>query len=342
MLKHIAVLLLTGACVYAVSTKDIDDVRAKDSFAAADSAVVEKFLTDSFTEMLNAENLSQVINITDGITYRLPKPEQADYKKTFVSALNTEIEKVMQRVDGWEDQRFAAGFKVVMADIAYKLSDASFLPLATELVASEQVSSRYWGLKLALESAPLAEIKAGSESGKALVEAVALQAQSETSAVVMNSMALLASQAATAESDAILASLMQSRLAQYKAKTTSYEAFDAGLLKAAAQRIKAGNNTLKEPFAQIFAFAVQRYIYSLDENNAITESAKIQLGALISETVKNVLPVLEINGESLLKAMERRNYEQATQEYKTLFDAIAQKLAISYASGEPEKLELGS
>jgi len=237
---------------------------------------------------------------------------------------------------------FAAGFKVVMADIAYKLDDAAFLTLAAELTASEQVSSRYWGLKLALEAAPLAEIKAGSEKGKALIDAVALQAESETSSIVMKNMAELASQVAEADADKILASLMKSRIAQYRTSATRFESFDTGLLKSAAERIKAGNNELKEPFTQIFAFAVQRYIYSLEDGNDIPEYAKIQLGALISETVKNVLPVLEINGESLLKAMERRNFQQATDEYKSLFDTIAEKLSISYASGEPEKLNIGS
>ncbi|MGE4285812.1 MAG: hypothetical protein AB7F23_04285 [Phycisphaerae bacterium] len=342
MLKHLAILLLTGACVYAVNTKELDDVRAKDSFATADNAVVERFLTDSFGEMLNAKNLSEVINVADIITLRLPKAEQTDYKSAFTAALKTEIEKVMARVDGWEDQRFAAGFKIVMANIAYKLDDAAFLTLAAELTASEQVSSRYWGLKLALEAAPLAEIKAGSENGKALTDAVALQAESETSSIVMMYMAELASKIADADADRILASLMKSRIAQYKSGKTSFESFDAGLLKSAAARIKAGNNELKEPFAQIFAFAAQRYIYSLEDGNDISEQAKIQLGAMISETVKNVLPVLEINGESLLKAMERRNFQQATDEYKSLFDTIAQKLAISYASGEPEKLDIGN
>ena len=311
----------------------------KEPLNAQDLKIVVDYFSAKFYEMVNSTSLSGAIDLKDALVLRKPKPNQADYSKQFIESCAREMDAVMKVVEGWPDKTFAEGFKVLMATIAEPFDSDKFFIFAGELINSPQASSRYWGLKICLTPNNIAKIKAGGNDVAALSGIISDKAATENSSFVIKSFSLFAQALNNSTSDRILLALAANRMTQYKSLQTTNEYCDAELLRALAKRIKAGNEQLKPLFAQIFAYAVQKYAVSLQEGNAIAESAKNELGALISETSNNILPVLAVDASPLLKAIERRNYDSLITEYNNLFGTsdkkgtLAEKLNFSYVGG---------
>ncbi|AQQ09045.1 hypothetical protein L21SP3_00843 [Sedimentisphaera cyanobacteriorum] len=343
MFRKLIIILLAAGCSFAVTTKQIDDIRAKSSLSEEDAQTLAAFIDQQFDEMLNADDLSGAVKAMDQLTLRKPKEDQQQYKSQFAQTLKENIASVMNVVDTWEDKTFAAGFQVMMARMASQLDSSEFFQFARSLSKSSQPSSRYWAVKICLTPNNISTIKQGGQGAEELLADLREMANQEDTALVGRILSKLCVELNNDAADQMLESLMNNRMEIYSKGEARNEYCDAELFKAAASRIQTGSDSLKEPFAQTFAYIVEKYSIALSPDNMLEAKSKAQLAALISEIEKNILPDLGINDSSITSAIGKQDYQALQESYTKVFGGadteglLPQQLGFTYPSGQAPK-----
>ncbi|OXU14295.1 hypothetical protein [Sedimentisphaera salicampi] len=347
MFRKLIILLLAAGCSFAVTTKQIDDIRAASSLSDEDAQTLAAFIDQQFDEMLNADDLSGAVKAMDQLILRKPKEGQEQYKSQFVQTLKENIASVMNVVDTWEDKTFAAGFQVMMARMASQLDSSEFFQFARSLSESSQPSSRYWAVKICLTPNNLSTIKQGGAGSEELLAALKDMSAQEDTALVGRNVSKLCSELNNDDADDMLESLMNRRMEVYSKGEAKNEYCDAELFKAAASRIEAGNDSLKAPFTQTFAYIVEKYSIALSPENTLDKKSKAQLGALISEIEKNILPGLGVSDSSITSAIQKQDYQALQESYNKVFGGedseglLPEQLGFTYQAGQtPQSLSI--
>lgn len=322
--KTISLMLIIAAVNIstAASTAQIDEVRKKDSLTSDDLAIVDSFITDSFTEMLESPTVADSVKRREDILVRRPKEDNLQYRQQFLESIDKNVRSAMQAMQTWTEPVFIEATKLNLAVIIGSLDDISLSDIAIEMADQDNPALKYWALKAITTDKVTEVIKANTTSQQAAsILQTVNNAATENTPAILRMLAEFASRLGGSEAVEILSKIAQTRIEAYKNHAASMESTDGVILEAIASVISSNNNansSLAAPFAQLLAFPMEKCLIFLAPEGNTSSPSWQQLLTLTAMAEKDILPKFEIS-TNLLRAVERRSLKDFTDEYNRLF-----------------------
>jgi hypothetical protein len=134
----------------------------------------------------------------------------------------------------------------------------------------------------------------------------------------------------TAGAETLLIRAADERIKRYAAWNTGYELADTAVLKLLSNRLTTGtpNPEVARRFAQLYSFAIQRYIKG-QQRNALTGASRGYLASVIAEVEDKCLSkLLGVPQRTLTTALQGENLENLQAEHDKVLGGTGQAGAL--------------
>jgi hypothetical protein len=290
-LVALLVLIMSGT-LFAISTTQIDTVRNKEAIAETDSAIIEEFLNEAFSELLAKTDFSDVAALRNVIISKstsITTSGKILYDQKYLMTFQNELADAFKEANGMKDGKIKNLLTVNLLMLAYDIGNFDAAKAALPYMQNSNVMIRYWAAKNFANPAVVSQLNQGQETDRKDTAGKILKAaQAEQSGDILVSYAQFAAGIKDAAGNNILTAIAQKRIDQYLAWAVTEEMSDDGILKALTDRIKTDADSTKEMakhFATLYSLVVQRYIQG---QQTISDTSKSYLASVIVQGDKYV------------------------------------------------------
>jgi hypothetical protein len=336
----------------AVDTREIEIVRNKPVLNSKDLQIIDDFLAQAVDELVKTIDFTSIARTRTVILSN--QSTQAQYAKQFSASAYKYISLGFQQAQQLPQER---QFKVILNLLILLdgLSDPHLADLAIAWLKDNNKAIRYWAVRCvtnpdlikklnpAKGTNPTAPVIRQEDPGAlGLTRRIAEELKQLVDSSEPTVLALIAEFASVVdipEGEDLLGQIADERIKQYADWTVQYELFDSNLLRLLSNKI-ASTSSSKKPelarrFAQLYSYAIQRYIkgQNLSNNN------KQYLASVLVETEDKCIGKILGKAQSTIKrAVEQNNISALQQEYDRLFGDMSKageltlKLNIDYGT----------
>ncbi|HIJ67483.1 MAG TPA: hypothetical protein HPP51_04280 [Planctomycetes bacterium] len=301
----------------AVSTREIDAVRQKallnkEVLESADLAVIDAFWEEALTEMLYEVNLSNIVSVRSQIFARRGNPEPSQYSEAFIDSGKKHLTAAFDELQKWQSDERKVLVEQNLIILAAQLESSKLLELGMRLIGHENSTVRYWAVKAVTNQSVVRQLNSDTsllkEPAARIIEQLEVAVEKETNPEILSLIATFAGRVNGAEAKELLTKIVDLRTIAYENWTVKYELMDAKLLvllgnEILSQSSKQAKSELGRKFAQLYSYAMQRYILG---ENILSEVCQQQLASVLIEVEQSVLDrLLGRPQSSIRKAVER-------------------------------------
>ncbi len=279
-----------------VDSSRIDEVIKKSVLTPQDLEVIDAFAADAIGRLVRTVDFTEVARTRASIVGH--QSAQAQYAQRFSDACLREIAKGFDYAthEISDPQRRFRVFANLLI-LVNELNDPRLIDLGIRMISHEASMVRYWAVRVAT-SASLWEKLSQDQVAAATMSRKVLdacnQAAPTSSPEVLNLMVQFAGRFDTPVTVELLGRIADIRIRSYAEWNVKYELVDTNILKLLGAKIVAGsasNEQLARQFAQLYSYAIQRYIRGM-QNNAVRGLSRNYLAAVLIETEEQSLSKL--------------------------------------------------
>ncbi|MGE5296512.1 MAG: hypothetical protein ACM3VT_16965, partial [Solirubrobacterales bacterium] len=233
-----------------------------------------------------------------------------------------------------------------------EMNDPRLTDLCVPMISHEAAAVRYWAVRAATNPAAwekLSQDQAAATAMSSKILAACSQAVDTSSAEVLNLMAQFAGRYDTAPAVELLGRIAEIRIKSYADWDVKYELVDTTILKLLSNKIAAAgasNGQLARQFAQLYSYAIQRYIRGT-QDNALRGMSRNYLAAVLIDTEEQCLSKLLGGTQTgIRRALEANDLKALQAEHDRLLGAASQqgtvpaKFSFNYGNNRTAPLEL--
>ncbi|MCE5341604.1 MAG: hypothetical protein LLF92_10855 [Planctomycetaceae bacterium] len=293
--KNILSLLLAlviSSPLLAISTTQIDAIRNKEAIADTDSAIIEEFLGEAFSELMAKTEFSDVAALRNVIISKsssITTSGKILYDPKYLSAFENELTNAFKEAKAMKDGKVKNLITANLLMLAYDIGHVDAAKTALPYLQESNIMIRYWAAQNFANPAIISQLNQGNATDRPELAAKILKAaKAEQSGNILVSYAQFAAGLKDPTGNEILTAIAQKRIEQYLAWTVTDEMSDDGILKALTDRIKTDTDSTKEMaknFATLYSLVVQRYIQG---QQTISDTSKSYLASVIVQGDKYV------------------------------------------------------
>lgn len=307
---------------FAVSTAKIDAVRNKEAIAESDTAIIEEFLKDAFTEMLDRSSLSDTGSLRITIISKSASANpsgQILYGPKYVAAAKDQLTDAFNKVSGMKDENRRTILTANLIMIINDLANYETSKLALGYLDNRNTMIRYWAANSATNPNLIKQLNESSEDVRNnFAQKILNTAKAEQSPDILMILAKSAELKSPAVNE-IMTTLAQKRIDLYNSWNVSNEITDEAVLKGLADRSKAepeSAKTMGKYFASLYSLMIQRYALGQETLN---DASKTNLVSAIVQSEKNIsVYVAEWSG-NFKRAIEKSGASGLLIEHDALF-----------------------
>jgi hypothetical protein len=316
-----------------VDARRIEEVFKKDVLTPEDFQVIDAFMRDAVAHLVRTLDFTEVAkNRAVIVTKQRP---QAQYAQRFSEAAAKEI---------------AAGFEYAATEITdpsrqvrvftnlliliNELNDPRLIDLAVRMIPQENSAVRYWAVQAATNPSVWQKLNqdqanAGQMARRIIDACNSVVATSCPETLLL--MAQFAGRSGTAPADELLSRVAEARIKDYAATDVQYELVDTAILKLLSDKIMAGSAAspqLARHFAQLYSFAMQRYIRGV-RANTLKEASRNYLASVLVGTEEQCLSkLLGAPQSTIRRAVEAGDMDGLQAEHDRLLGGANQAGAL--------------
>jgi len=326
-----------------VDARRIEEVFKKQVLTPEDLAVIDAFMSDSVARLVRTIDFTEVAKFRAVIVSR--QGTQAQYAQRFSEAAAREI------AAGFEYARTGITdpgrrFKVLtnLLILISELNDPRLVDLATRMIPHENSAVGYWAVRAATNRGVWDKLNQdqsnAAQTARRIIDACAPVVET-SSPEALHLMAQFAGRYGIAQADDLLIRIADVRIKNYAEWAVSYELADTAILKVLSGRIIAGgtaNPQLARQFAQLYSFAIQRYIRGV-QGNTLSNVSRNYLASVLVETEEQCLnKLLNAPQSGIRRAVEANDLSALQAEHDRLLGgqnqtgALPSKLSFGYGS----------
>jgi hypothetical protein len=345
------VLCLSVASRAQVDSSQIEVVIKKSVLTQQDFEIIDAFAADAIGRLVRTVDFTEVARARASIVGH--QAAQAQYAQRFSEACLREINKGFDYATN-EISDPARRFKVFanLLILVNELNDPKLVDLGVRMISQEASAVRYWAVRVA--TSPSLWEKLGQDQAAAAATSRKIldacnQAAATSSAEVLNLMAQFAGRYDTPQAIELLGRIADARIKSYAAWSVKYELVDTSILKLLSAKITAGgvsNAQLAKQFAQLYSYAIQRYIRGT-QNNALSGLSRNYLAAVLLETEEQCLgKLLGGTQTGVRRALEAGDLKALQTEHDRLLGgaggqgALPAKFGFTYGNNSASPLVL--
>jgi hypothetical protein len=322
-------VLLMNSGTVAVSTREVDNVRKKAVLDNSDLKIIDDFLAQAIQELVQTRDFTSIAKIRTVILSR--QSTQGQYAQQFSESARRHIAAGFQQA---QELRRPERITAVMINLLILMDGLHDLGLADQAMAmlkNENMVIRYWAVHCLTNTEIIAQLNAATNSNQTSAIAAQLKGLVENSTPEI--VALIAQFAAGAdipEAEQLLIQIADLRIKQYADWTVKYELYDSAILKYLSSKIPLLSESpvgllpttidtkpeLARRFAQLYSYAIQRYIKGAA---LLNDTQKSHLASVLVETEDKCIGRLLGNPQlTIRRALERQNAQGIMDEHDRL------------------------
>ncbi|HBG28171.1 MAG: hypothetical protein A2Y10_19525 [Planctomycetes bacterium GWF2_41_51] len=307
---------------WAVSAAKIDAVRNKETIADTDSAVIEEFLSEVFTELFAKSDFSDAAALRTSIISKSTSANQSGqilYGPKYISAAEGELSKALKKVNALADGNRKTILTTNLLLIINDLANYETSKLALDYLGNPNVMIRYWAVNSVTNPNVVKQLNENSEDARNnFAQKLLKTAQAEQSSDILIILAQSADIKAPAVNE-ILTTIAQKRVDLYLSWNVSDEITDEAVLKALADRSKANTESTKtmgKYFATLYSLMIQRYVLG---EQTLNEAGKTSLISAIAQSERNMTAFVPDWNANFRRAIEKGGASALLIEHDVLF-----------------------
>jgi hypothetical protein len=316
-----------------VDARRIDEVFKKDVLTPEDFQVIDAFMTDAVARLVRTIDFTEVAK-RRAVILTKQRP-QAQYAQRFSEAAGKEIAAGFDYA-GTEITDPARRFIVFtnLLILVNELNDPRLADLAIRMIPQENPAVRYWAVQASTNPGVWQKLgqdqaSAGQIARKIIDACNPVVATSSPETLLL--MAQFAGRNSTPPADDLLGRVAEARIKSYATADVKYELVDTAILKLLSDKITAGstpNPQLARQFAQLYSFAMQRYIKGV-RANALREASRNYLASVLVTTEEQCLSkLLGAPQATIRRAVEASDMDGLQAEHDRLLGGANQAGAL--------------
>jgi flagellin-specific chaperone FliS len=323
------VLLMNSGSV-AVSTREVDNVRKKAVLDNSDLKIIDDFLAQAIQELVGTRDLTDIAKIRTVILSR-QSSTQGQYAQQFSESARRHIAAGFRNAQQLPRQERITGVMINLLILMDGLHDLGLADQAITMLKNENMVIRYWAVHCLTNTEIITQLNAATNANQASAIAAQLKDLIENSTPEI--IALIAQFAAGAdipEAEQLLIQIADLRIKQYADWTVKYELYDSAILKYLSSKIPLLSESpvgllpttidtkpeLARRFAQLYSYAIQRYIKGAA---LLNDTQKSHLASVLIETEDKCIGRLLGNPQlTIRRALERQNAQAIMAEHDRL------------------------
>ncbi len=328
-----------------VDSRRIEEVLKKSVLTPEDLEVIDAFMSDAVGRLVRTIDFTEVAK-TRAFVLNHQNP-QAQYAQRFSEAAYAEIGEGFDYARNEisdPNRRFKVFTNLLI--LASELNDPRLVDLAVRMIPHESSAVRYWAVRAATNSAVWDKLSqdqnAAARVARKIIDACN-QVVETSSSEVLNLMAQFAGGYDTAPAEELLGRVAEARIRQYADWTVKYELVDTAILKLLSDKVSSGGTAgpqLAKQFAQLYSFAIQRYIRGV-RDSAIRDLSRNYLSAVLVETEERCIGrLLGTSQAGVRRAVEAGDMNALQAEHDKLLGgpnekgALPSKFNFTYGSAD--------
>jgi len=330
-------ILVINSGSEAVNTREVDLVRNKKILDNQDLKIIDDFLAEAIQELVGTRDFTKIAQIRTVILSR-QSTQQAQYAQRFSESARKYIAAGFKQAEKLPRPDRTIGVTRNLLILMDGLQDLGLADLAMAMLKNENMVIRYWAVHCLTNPGIIKQLNAETESNSNQASVIAghLKELIETSTPEI--VALIARFAAAIkipQAEQLLSQIADMRIKKYADWTVKYELYDRDLLNFLSSKIPLpsqspggplptttnSNPPLARRFAQLYSYAIQRYVKGA---GLLNDTQKSHLASVLVDTEDKCIGRLLGKPQlTIRRALERKNVQAILAEHDRLLGTAA-------------------
>ena len=325
ILAAFSVLAINSNAV-AVDTKDIDNVIKKGVIDDQDKKIIDDFLSQAVQELVKTKDFTSIAKLRTVILSR--KISQSQYAQQFSESAYKHIQSGFEQAQILRPEDRKTNVIISLLILMDGMEDLRLSDLAMAMLKDQNMVIRYWAVHCLTNPAIIQQLNSAATSNPQPATTIAerLKEVVETSkAEIIVHIAGFAANVNIPEGEELLLHVADERIKRYADWTVRHEFYDNIILKLLESKIPLSSQdpgattptslrktAIAQRFAQLYSYAIQRYIKGKD---ILNETQLQQLASVLIEiedkSISRLMGGTQATTRTIRRAIERGDTMEA-------------------------------
>ena len=325
ILAAFSVLAINSNAV-AVDTRDIDNVIKKGVIDDQDKKIIDDFLSQAVQELVKTKDFTSIAKLRTVILSR--KISQSQYAQQFSESAYKHIQSGFEQAQILRPEDRKTNVIISLLILMDGMEDLRLSDLAMAMLKDQNMVIRYWAVHCLTNPAIIQQLNSAATSNPQLATTIAerLKEVVETSkAEIIVHIAGFAANVNIPEGEELLLHVADERIKRYADWTVKHEFYDIIILKLLESKIPLSSQdpgattptslrktAIAQRFAQLYSYAIQRYIKGKD---ILNETQLQQLASVLIEiedkSISRLMGGTQATTRTIRRAIERGDTMEA-------------------------------
>lgn len=323
-------LLLINSLVLAFDTTQIDEVRRKEVLDSADFEVIDAFVDGAIQQLLETKDFSSISVARNTILSRSSSgtvSAREQYAQQFFSSAARYLKDAFKKTKGLTTSQDAEKIRLNLMILLDNLEDLRLARLAAEMLDEENTAVRYWAVHAVSNPVIAKELNSAATSApellKAIMQGIKDRLAKENCPEIISLIIDFAGNLKGPEGRGLLLEIADNRIQEYASWKVDFELLDNKVLVLLSEAIISqgvSKADVSQRFAQLYSFAMQRYIMSMNDSSLLDSTQKQQLASVLVDVEQRCIGKLtEISQSAIRTAVEKDKPSALLAEHNSLF-----------------------
>jgi hypothetical protein len=332
----VVLILVMNPGSKAVNTREVDNVRKKAVLDNSDLKIVDDFLAGAIKELVRTRDFTSIAQLRTVILSRQStQSQQGQYAKQFSESARRYIAQGFLDAQKLPRQERITGVTINLLILIDGLKDIGLADQALAMLKNENMVIRYWAVHSLTNPDIITELNTPANSNQASAFAAKFTEILDSSTPEI--LALIARFAATVkipQAEQLLCQIADIRIKRYADWTVKYELYDSAILKLLSSKMPlasqasgstpstspASKDAVARCFAQLYSYAIQRYVKGAD---ILNNTQKSQLASVLADVEEKCIGTILKPQRTIKMAIERNSLPAILAEHDRLLGSAA-------------------
>jgi hypothetical protein len=310
----------------AVNTREVDNVRKKAVLDDSDLKIIDDFLAEAIQELVRERDLTKIAQKRTVILSR--QSTQGQYAQQFSESARKYIAQGFIDAQKLPRQERITGVTINLLILIDGLKDLGLADQTVAMLKNENMVIRYWAVHSLTNPGIITQLNAAANSNQASVLAAKFTEILDTSTPEITALiARFAAGVKIPQAEQLLCQIADIRIKRYADWTVKYELHDSAILKFLSSKIPLASQSsgststtsatskTVQCFAQLYSYAIQRYVKGAD---ILNKTQKSHLASVLADIEEKCISTLLKPQLTIRRALERNSLPAILAEHDRL------------------------
>jgi len=312
----------------AVNTRDVDNVRKKAVLDNSDLKIIDDFLAEAINELVRTRDFTSIAQLRTVILSRQStQSQQGQYAQQFSESARRYIAQGFLDAQKLPRQERITGVTINLLILMDGLHDLGLADQAIPMLKNENMVIRYWAAHSLTNPAVITQLNIPANANQAMLLAAKFSEILDSSTPeIIALIARFAAGVKIPQTEQLLCQIADIRIKRYADWTVKHELYDSAILKYLSSKIPLNSQSststsdaskaeLARCFAQLYSYAIQRYIKGAD---ILNDTQKSHLVSVLVDIEDKCIGVLLKPQRTIRMAIERNSLPAILAEHDRL------------------------